>query len=574
MNGNNMGASEVFQSLLITIISLYIIVIAPLTFKAVKSIRSLGAFLLIYPLLLVNALYFQSEGVRITIIAISGLLFFNFSQQFLTEQFPRGFKIHLLLISLFIITIFSFGTSPLMKAWAAVILVSYVALSRQVILSKTRAKGVSLFRNPGRRVGWFRNFSFLQLLIALLLLFHITAPVTIGSLPLTSLIFANIILVYSQIFDESGFFSAMPGGQKYAKSSLTPEQKFSILNRLERIMVEERYYVNDSASLTELADKLNTTHHNLSQVLNEQKGQTFAEYLMQYRVDEARKIIREDSRKHLKIEEIALQVGYNSKSAFNTAFKRFTRMTPSEFRQLKNVRDYREERLAGRTIRDYGKVAHSFDKIRNQIDMVRNFFLIFMRTLSRNKVFTFINLFGLVIGFTSSLFIYLFISDERSYDRDIPDSEDIYRIGWFNVSPQTRTPHPMAQAMVRDFPEVKSAVTLSPWYGAGLSKQKITVKNVEKNIQFEEQDFYFVDSTFLDVFGFELISGNKETALKQPGGIVISQSMATKYFSTSDPLDKRLAIGSDGLPAEVVGVIADPPKICISTTIFSFLTSP
>ncbi len=395
----------------------------------------------------------------------------------------------------------------------------------------------------------------------MLLLYHITTPIVIESVTLAILFLFNVIFIYSQIFIESGFFSKIPLGQKYAKSSLTSDQKFSILNRLGKLMIEERSYVDPNITLTKLSDALHTTQHNLSQVLNEQKGQTFAEYLMQYRIDEARKIIRNDPKKHLKIEDIALQVGYNSKSAFNSAFKRFTKLTPSEFRQLKNVCDYREERLAGRTIRYYGTKPGNFDWYLNQIDMVQNFIKILSRNLIRNKVFTFINLFGLVLGFTSSLFIYLFIMDELSYDRTIPGSEDIYRIAWFGENPQTRTPHPMAQAMVRDFPEVESAVTITPWYGDGLSKQDITVKNIKTNIQFEEPDFYFVDSTFFDVFSLKLISGNKEIALKQPGGIILTESMAFKYFGSEDPLGQRLAVG-DGQapPVEVVGVIEDAPN--------------
>ena len=497
------------------------------------------------------------ETIGSLVFLLSAPLYLLYVRSFFDKKLSFRYLIFLVL------PLVAMGLSTFLEALPAAIMfilyvMYFVHITRKQVLQETRTRGLALFLNPGKNLIWFRNFGIYQILLSIIIAGH---PVISGSTNLMiGLLLVNILLVYLCLLSGASFWEPNKGGQKYAKSSLTPDQKFSILNRLEKLMGEEKTYVDPSISLSDLANKLNTTEHNLSQVLNEQKGQTFAEYIMQYRVDEAKRILRSDPQKHLKIEDIAVQVGYNSKSAFNTAFKRFTRFTPSEFRQLKNVRDYREERLAGRTIRYYGKAPGTFDLYLNQIYMVRNFFKIFTRNLLRNKVFTAINLFGLVIGFTSSLFIYLFISDELSYDQSTPNAQDIYRVAWFDVSPQTRTPHPMAQAMVRDFPEVEKAVTISPWYGSGLSKQKITVKNVEENIQFEEPDFYFVDSTFLEVFGVELINGNAETALKQPGGIILNESMAHKYFGNQDPLGKRLAIGSDEIPVEVVGVVADVPS--------------
>lgn len=558
--GTLLATSGAFQSALITVIVLYVIVLFPLMLKS-NANRSLGALLIVYPLVLINALHWQLPVIQLAATALVGPLLYNFIQYFFKEKSAHFLRPHFLSVILILIAMVTFDRSITILVSTAVLVLIYSYFSWQTIQLEIRSKGISLFRNPGKRLSWFRNFVLLQGIVIGLLLFSINSPITTESYTLILVLITNVLLIYTQIFRESRFFSGTQISQKYAKSSLTPEQKYSILNRLEKLMTEERSYVDPNITLTELSDKLHTTHHNLSQVLNEQKGQTFAEYLMKYRVDEARKIIRNDPKKHLKIENIALQVGYNSKSAFNAAFKRFTNLTPSEFRQLKNVRDYREERLAGRTIRYYGIKQRNFDLYLNQIDMVRNFLKIFSRNLIRNKVFTLINLFGLVLGFTSSLLIYLFITDELSYDKTIPNANDIYRVAWYSGTPQTRTPHPMAQAMVRDFPEVESAVTITPWYGAGLSKQDITVKNIKENIQFEEPDFYFVDSTFFDVFNLELISGNKQTALKQPGGIIITESMALKYFGTEDPLGQRLAIGDDQAPpAEVVGVIEDSPS--------------
>ena len=561
-----MDQTAINSSIIVTLIALYLLAIGGMVLKRTLSARILGLYLALYPILLVNLLSIQMTEIQMAIVILSAPLFLSYVQAFFTEK-TKAFdwvRYPLVLISLAIIVL---ADSQALKISSILFyLIIYAIKIRKQIATEVRTRGMSLFSNPGPRVGWFRNFYILQTFLIGLLVLHLYTPLFVGLPVVFFLIAANIVLIYIQIFRESSFFLPLPKGQKYSKSTLTQEQKFHILNALEQLMNTEKLYVDPDVSLPELARKLHTSSHNLSQVLNEQKDQSFAEYIMQHRIDEAKRILREDYQKQVKIEDIALQVGYNSKSAFNTAFKRFTNLTPSEFRKLRNVRDYREERLAGRTIHHYGKAAGKFDVYLNHIDMVRNFLLIFKRNLVRNKVFSAINLLGLVLAFSSSLLIYLFIYDELSYDRSIDQAEDIYRIAWFDISPQTRTPHPMAQATVRDFPEVEAAVTITPWYGAGLSKQEIAVKNPLNNTQFEEPDFFFVDSTFFDVFDFELLSGNPETALTQPGGILLTPEMAVKYFGNEDPLGKRLLIGSDELAAEVVGIVKGAPK----TTHFHF----
>ena len=74
--------------------------------------------------------------------------------------------------------------------------------------------------------------------------------------------------------------------------------------------------------------------HHVSQVINEKLNQTFFELIASYRVEEAKSILKSDLGKKLTIEEIAERVGYNSKSAFNTTFKKLTSQTPSSFRDL------------------------------------------------------------------------------------------------------------------------------------------------------------------------------------------------------------------------------------------------
>lgn len=373
-------------------------------------------------------------------------------------------------------------------------------------------------------------------------------------------VLAALSFVYFQVFRESAFSSPIPLGNKYQKSTLSPEIKSMILGKIDSIFEQENFHLRDDASLTTLAQELRATTHHLSQVLNESKKISFQDLLAQHRIREACRLLREEDRSNIKIENIAAMVGYNSKSAFNTAFKKRTGKTPSEYRDAKDVSSYREERLSERKTPSSDDGTFSLIKnlsLKLKGGMVTNFFKVFYRNLKRNRLFSAINLFGLAVAFTCSILIYLFISDERSFDRELPDYERIHRISWISDNPQTRTPHPMAQAMSRDLPEVESAVSLSPWYGPGLSRELVRVRNVEKNILFEEPDFFFADSTFFDVFDLDLIEGDAE-ALSKPWTLVISEEMAIKYFGDASAIGQELLVND--MPIAVSTVVKGMPK--------------
>ena len=102
--------------------------------------------------------------------------------------------------------------------------------------------------------------------------------------------------------------------------------------------------------------------------------------------------------------------------------------------------------------------------------MIRNYIKIGLRNLSKHLTLSSINLTGLTLGIASVIIIYLFVADEVSYDKFHVEADNIYRVAWFDENPQTRTPHPMAEAMVKDFPEVESAVSLTPLFSSGTSR--------------------------------------------------------------------------------------------------------
>jgi AraC-like DNA-binding protein len=120
--------------------------------------------------------------------------------------------------------------------------------------------------------------------------------------------------------------------KKYEKSTLTAERAERYLDRLLHCMNNEKPFTDGELSVQTLAEKLSIPAHHLSQTINERLGQTFADFVNSYRVEEAKRRLLDPAFKHLSLLGIAEEVGFNSKSSFNSIFKKHTSMTPSEFR--------------------------------------------------------------------------------------------------------------------------------------------------------------------------------------------------------------------------------------------------
>ncbi len=150
-----------------------------------------------------------------------------------------------------------------------------------------------------------------------------------------SYITLTIYFTSFRIIQHSGFFkqASLSPPQRYKGSTVTVETQKDLLAKLDRLMSGEKPFLKSDFSLPDLARQLGTSVHILSQAINESLGKNFFEMVAEYRVAEAKKLLKDQP--NIKVEEIAEQVGYNSKSSFNTVFKKLTGATPSEFRSGK-----------------------------------------------------------------------------------------------------------------------------------------------------------------------------------------------------------------------------------------------
>lgn len=190
--------------------------------------------------------------------------------------------------------------------------------------------------------------------------------------------------------------------------------------------------------------------------------------------------------------------------------------------------------------------------------MLYNNLKIAIRSLLKQKIYTFINVMGLAVGIASCLLIVLFVQNEFSYDKFFQDHERIYRMVLERKYPNHSTfyavvPHSFEDIIGRDFPEVEESVNVF-----GFNNFRLAYKNErDERIQFDEEFVLATDSSFLRVFSFPLIKGNRDEALKSANEILLTESAAKRYFGDVDPIGKTLTGGE--LEFKVAGVLPDVP---------------
>ncbi len=187
--------------------------------------------------------------------------------------------------------------------------------------------------------------------------------------------------------------------------------------------------------------------------------------------------------------------------------------------------------------------------------MLKNLITISFRNIIKEKGYSIINLLGLAIGITCSLFLFLYVLDELSYDRYHDNSDSIYRVVSTIKEPDNQFTWAVAQIPFADevrenHSEIQNAVR---FFGIG---RRLFVY---EDKSFNEEDFYLADSTIFDMFTYDFLVGNEETALDDPKSLVLTESVAIKYFGTTDCLGQALKDPENDL-YNVTGVIKDVPR--------------
>lgn len=200
--------------------------------------------------------------------------------------------------------------------------------------------------------------------------------------------------------------------------------------------------------------------------------------------------------------------------------------------------------------------------------MIKNLLLVALRNIKRDKWYSLLNILGLTIGITFSLLLIFYIKDELSFDRYHEKADRIVRIV-ANIKEASKdtmrwanSPYPLGPTLKKDYPEVEEAIR---FVGNG----KMMLKNGDKRLY--NDNSYFVDSGFFKVFTYPLIEGNPNTALVDPKSLVLTRSVAEKYFGQTRGLLGKTLVDDKGAVYKITGVMEDVPKN--SQLIFSVLIS-
>jgi putative ABC transport system permease protein len=186
--------------------------------------------------------------------------------------------------------------------------------------------------------------------------------------------------------------------------------------------------------------------------------------------------------------------------------------------------------------------------------MFRNYLKVAMRTVKRQKIYSFINILGLAIGIACCLMIYLFVSYEMDYDKFYPDFERIYRVATDNRL-QSRShvwalsPAPLAPVLKEGFSQIEHA--------ARVLRRGRGVVEKDGQLSFADRIFY-ADAEVFRLFGTPFLFGEPSSALLRPNTMVITQSFAGIHFEQSNPIGQILKI--DNTEYEITGVVPDPPS--------------
>ena len=190
--------------------------------------------------------------------------------------------------------------------------------------------------------------------------------------------------------------------------------------------------------------------------------------------------------------------------------------------------------------------------------MITNYLKIAFRNLIRNKTFSFINIAGLAVGLACTMLILLWISDEISYDKYLPDSENIYRVNsrykiGGNDFDSPLSSDMMGQTLKKDYPEVENYTKIYSF-----NRWKMVKKG---NTYISEYKTVYADSNFFSVFQFPALEGNLKDALLQKNNVVINETTAKKYFGRTNVVGETIETNENKSTFyKIAAVIKDIPS--------------
>jgi putative ABC transport system permease protein len=265
---------------------------------------------------------------------------------------------------------------------------------------------------------------------------------------------------------------------------------------------------------------------------------------------------------HITLLGIAYDSGFNSQSTFHRAFKELTGKTPAEYKkELPSYNLTAGFRIAA-VISNHETIPKWSREKLNRSFMFRNYFKIAWRNLVRQRLFSLINISGLGVGLSVCMLIMIYVAHEHSYDRFHKNADRIVKTyGQIKMNGIT---YGIDQMSYVSGPIIKQSLPVTEDYMRTthyFSSVVLVSKPSRPDQKFAEDKLLFADSGFFNFFSFKLLSGQPSQVLSKPFSVVISQTMAKKYFGDENPLGKTLTIKTDSAYTyQVTGIAENCPS--------------
>ncbi|MEN0052315.1 MAG: ABC transporter permease [Mucilaginibacter sp.] len=332
--------------------------------------------------------------------------------------------------------------------------------------------------------------------------------------------------------------------------------------RLKETVAANRLYEDAELTLATLAFQMKMTTHELSAIINVGLGKNFNDFVNEFRVREVIRKMHDNDNERLTLLGIALESGFNSKRTFNRVFKEMTGKTPVDYKSTlkKEGPSYQLapfSRMMPVILRPESPKNWTVE-IPKRNTMIRNYLKIAYRQLLSQKMYAVVKIGGFALGIAACLLIGLYIHNEATFDRFYPGADRIFRVvGDGEMSRGLAWPAPMSKAIQKDFPEVEFVGRMR-LLNSYLGHAELRPADDPQNTY--EQGIIYIDQSFFSAFELPMVYGDRATALKEPYTMVISKTVAEKYYRGQNPVGKVMYIDDDrSHPYRIGGVMADIP---------------
>jgi AraC-like DNA-binding protein len=289
-------------------------------------------------------IFTPKEDRNITLIQIGlsacfliGISLFYYIKSFLEDrkEFPLKWKLNFIFLALVIIIlglIYPYENSKGLWSFYIVYIIYFVwgiyILASGYILKNTVKKLFSKSENCTTSEIWLIWVFVANLLIYIAYLIGMFYLYLIGTITF-SIVFYVLLIFFLSKKNREVIFKSIP--EKYASKKIVETEAEMLLKKLNELITKEALYKNTNIKISDIAKEIKITPHKLSQLLNDNLGKSFAAFMNEYRIEEAKKLLRD--RKELTLEAIGFEAGFSSKSNFYATFKKVVGLTPSQFQK-------------------------------------------------------------------------------------------------------------------------------------------------------------------------------------------------------------------------------------------------